>query len=171
MTARLSFATLHMPPWSLQDTIAAGHLLGVDANMIQDNFEYMPDIARYMFTQNAAKEHVQHSIDVVNPTQISNMVATQHTDKDVEKSMVHSLVQWKNLEEDGKIDFRSKVHFELVSRYAETLVAQKLFTSESAELNRTRHSLSAVSGAESYAKVLFEAYAIREFLHGGQFNV
>ena len=171
MSAKRTFATLYMPCWSREEVEALGRLLGEDKSVIADNFKYMPGIVRYMFTKGSAKSQVEDSASVANPTLISNMVATQHTDKDVTKSMVHSLVCWMPMMKDGKIDYRAKVHYKLVSRFAERLVAEKLYISESEELNKTRRSLTALSGAESYAGALFEAYAIREFLRGGEFHV
>jgi hypothetical protein len=53
------------------------------------------------------------------------------------------------------------VRFELVSRYAEQKVAEKLSKFDLRVLSGTRLRLSPVSGAEGYAGALFEAQSTR----------
>jgi hypothetical protein len=67
----------------------------------------------------------------------------------------------KNYEESPK--------FELVSRYAEQLVAKKLSMESTEQLKSARLHLAPLSGAEGYAGALFEAYAIRTLQAGGDF--
>jgi hypothetical protein len=86
--------------------------------------------------------------------------------------MVHSLVLWQpELKENGKYDHREMVRFELVSRYAEQKVAEKLSKFDLALLLSARLRLSPVSGAEGYAGALFEGYAINKISGGGTFNI
>jgi len=87
--------------------------------------------------------------------------------------MVHSLVLWKT----GKVHelppkashadvYLSDPRFELVSRYAEKLVAKKLCLETAAKVKSAREDLMPLSGAEGYAGTLFEAYAIRTLRDG-----
>lgn len=171
LDAKLAWEVLYMPPWTLDESLRAGRLLGEhNADVIRENFNYMPGIVRYSFNDGAAKQKVLRAVKMVNPDLISTMVASQHTDKDTEKSMVHSLVRWdvgKNV--DDRYCYRDDVRFELVSRYAERLVAKKLSVYDSTRLDNTRRSLQNLCGAEGYAGALFEAFAIRKFLVGGSF--
>lgn len=170
LAANRAWAVLSMPPWTLDESLGAGRLLGEHGDVIRDNYKYMPGILRYSFVDGAAKDRVLLAVKNVDPDRISSMVASQHTDKDTEKSMVHSLVRWevkKNV--DGSYCYREDVRFELVSRYAERLVAKKLSDYDSTRLDNTRRSLRALCGAEGYAGALFEAFAIRKFLAGGSF--
>jgi hypothetical protein len=108
----------------------------------------------------------------VNPDLISTMVATKRTDNDMEKSMTHALVRWETAKHaDGTFNYRGGVCFELVSRYTERLVAQKLSLLNTEELVATRRKLAPLSGAEGYAGALFEAYAVRKLLAGGAFRL
>jgi hypothetical protein len=61
--------------------------------------------------------------------------------------------------------------FELVSHYAERLVAHKLAVESVAVLKAARQSLAPLSSAKGYAGALFEAYAIRTLQAGGTFTV
>ena len=56
--------------------------------------------------------------------------------------------------------------FELVSRFAEKLVAKKLCLEAVAKLKSARQDMAPLSGAEGYAGALFEAYAIRTIQEG-----
>ena len=159
-----NYTVLHMPCWTIEEVKIAGDLLGVDSAVIDDNFQYMNGIVRYMFQDGVAKKHVDKSVGRVDPVILSRMLSSQHTDKDTELSMVHSLVRWL-----VPATTTMQVRFELVSRYAEQVVAQKLSAYDTAKLAETRRSLRAVSGAESYAGALFEAYAIRTLMAGGSF--
>jgi hypothetical protein len=60
--------------------------------------------------------------------------------------------------------------FELVSRYAEALVAKKLSLESEERLKSARQDLTQLSGAEGYTGALFEAYAIRKIQSGGHFE-
>ena len=169
--ARLGFVTLYMPPWTKAEILEVARLLAINDSIVLDNFVYMKGIVRYMFKAGAAKEHIKEAVKMVDASRIASMIATQNTDKDTEKSMVHSLCLWNCATKNGEDDYRGDVSCSLVSRFAERLVAEKLYASDSAELNKTRRALAPVPGAESYAGALFEAYAIREFLRGGIFHV
>jgi hypothetical protein len=63
------------------------------------------------------------------------------------------------------------VRFELVSRYAEQKVAEKLSKFDLTLLSWARLRLSPVSGAEGYAGALFEAYAMKKIRGGGTFKI
>lgn len=170
LAAKRAWAVLYMPPWTLDESLGAGKLLGEHGDVIRDNFKYMPGIVRYSFDDGAAKDRVLLAVKNIDPDKISSMVASQHTDKDTEKSMVHSLVRWEvGKKLDGSYCYREDVRFELVSRYAERLVAKKLSVYDSTRLDNTRRSLQTLCGAEGYAGALFEAFAIRKFLAGGSF--
>lgn len=130
----------------------------------------MPGIVRHSFDKGAAKDKVSLAVKTVDPVLISSMVASQHADKDAEKSMVHSLVRWDVVKNaDGGHCCREDVRFELVSRCAERLVAKKSCDHDVTRLFNTRRSLQNLCGAEGCAGALFEAFAIRKFLFGGFF--
>jgi len=76
--------------------------------------------------------------------------------------MVHSLVLWKT--DPG--GYLADPRFELVSRFAEKLVVQKLCLEAAEILKSARQDLAPLSGAEGYAGALFEAYAIRTIQKG-----
>jgi hypothetical protein len=81
-------------------------------------------------------------------------------------------VLWKpRVKEDGSFDFRAAVSFDLVSRYAETMVAAKLAKRDLHELRDARLRLSSVAGAEGYAGALFEAFAVKTIRGGGTFEI
>ena len=91
----------------------------------------------------------------------------QSSNKREESSAVDSLVLWKVT--NG--DYFAKPGFELVSRYAEQLVAKKLAKETMEDLKTARRSMAPLSGAEGYAGALFEAYAIRTLQEGGTFTM
>jgi len=85
----------------------------------------------------------------------------QSTNRALNRYKVHSLVLWKtnNILTDNP-------SFELVSPYAEKMVAKKLCLEAAAKVKNAREELAPLSGAEGYAGALFEAYAIRKIQDG-----
>jgi hypothetical protein len=164
---------LIMPPWSLEEMTSLLKMLKENQDSMMMNFQHMNGIVRYMFdSATTAKEQVLKAVKMVNPKSIINMAATQATDNEAEKSMVHALVFWEpSKKENGEFNYRGDPRFELVSRYAESLVAKKLYEADQVELEKLRLSLAPMSGAESYAGALFEALAIRKILAGGNFSM
>lgn len=84
--------------------------------------------------------------------------------------MVHSLVLWRVDVCNGK-GYDGTPRFELVSRYAERLVAEKLALESAATLKAARQRMASLSGAEGYTGALFEAYAVRSLQAGGTFDL
>jgi hypothetical protein len=153
-----NYTTLYMPPWSLDEAIVASDFLKVERDIVEENSSHMRGIARYLFEKDSARRKCK----------------TRRRKSMIEKesAMVHSLVLWQpELKENGKYDHREMVRFELVSRYAEQKVAEKLSKFDLTLLWATRQRLSPVSGAEGYAGALFEAYAIKKISGGGIFNI
>jgi hypothetical protein len=166
------YTKLYMPPWSLNESIAAGDFLKFKIDVVEANYGYMNGIVRYLFEKDMAKEKVEESVKMVNPQALVDLVASSQTDKEKENAMVHALVLWKpKLKVNGAYDYRGKVRFELVSRFAEKKVAEKLSKNDLTALSNARRRLSPVSGAEGYAGALFEAYAIKKICGGGKFNI
>jgi 5'-deoxynucleotidase YfbR-like HD superfamily hydrolase len=94
----------------------------------------------------------------------------QSATKQQDRDMVHSLV--KRIvpkDADGKFQYLEDPKFELVSRYAESVVAKKLAKEQALKLKQALEEMSPLSGAEGYAGALFEAYAIRRIQAGGDF--
>jgi len=165
------YTKLYMPPWSLDEAIAAGGFLN-ERDVVEENYAHMKGIARHLFEKDSAKKKVEEAVTEVNPQTIVNLVASNETDKATENTMVHSLVSWEpKVNENGKYDYRGDVRFELVSRFAEKKIAEKLSKVDLTELSQTRRLLSPVTGAEGYAGALFEAYAIKKICGGGTFKI
>jgi hypothetical protein len=121
------YTKLYMPPWSLNESIAAGDFLKVKIDVVEANYGYMNGIVRYLFEKDMAKEKVEESVKMVNPQALIDLVASSQTDKEKENAMVHALVLWEpKLKVNGEYDYRGDVRFELVSRFAEKKVAEKL---------------------------------------------
>ena len=152
---------LTMPPLLDGEALEIGNMLGVDESVIRENFEHMAGITRYLFEPGFAKRKVLEAVEEVNASRITRMVSMQASDRAENRVMVHSLVLWKI---DN--DFAATPSFELVSRYAERLVAKKLCLESATKLKSAREDLAPLSGAEGYAGALFEAYAIRRIQAG-----
>lgn len=152
------YTIFHMPPWSKKEYSAAGALLNVDEAILEENFGYMNGIIRYAFLEHGARDKMEEAIRDVNPSSIARLVASNDTNKEIEKYMVHSLVLWDvKKKQDGTYDYRGDVSFSLVSRVVEQKVARKLMKYELSALRDARRQLSALSGAKGYAGSLFEA--------------
>jgi hypothetical protein len=92
-----------------------------------DNFEHMNGITRYLFVKGYAKLKVDESVQLVNVKAIRQMVAMQSTNKATENAAVHALVLWSvQKDKNGKMLYEAPPKFDLVSRYAESLVAKEL---------------------------------------------
>jgi len=108
----------------------------------------------------------------VEPRAITTLVATDSTDKQIERNMVHSRVLWNtDIKENGRHHVRGPVRYSLVSRFAERLVAEKLAKAQLVTLRDSFDQLSLVSGTEGSAGALFEAYAINCMRAGGEFEI
>lgn len=108
----------------------------------------------------------------MNPKSLVDMLSTQMTDKTKESIAVHSLVRWNTKKDaEGRFLYDQNPSFEMVSRFAEKHVAEKLATLEADDLKLSFMKLQPLSGAEGYAGALFEAYAVRRFLAGGDFTL
>ena len=156
-----------MPSVPFDESMEIADHLQVDRSMVEDNFEHMNGIARYLFQPGAAKEKVDESILSVDPENISDMVTMQSASKNQNQVAVHSLVLW-NVNVNNK-KYEVYPTFSMVSRYAEKLVAKKLARTELHLLKATQSRLSSVSGASGYAGAMFEAYAIRVLQNEGSF--
>ena len=150
-----------MPSLSAEEARDIADIIGVNQAVINENWSHMEGIARYLFEPGAAKNKVEEAVSEVDATSISKMVSMQSSNRGQNRFTVHSLVLWKK----GKT-FTDIPSFELVSRYAEKMVAKKLCLEAAAKLKNTREELAPLSGAEGYAGALFEAYAIRKIQDG-----
>ena len=165
---------LNMPTWSKTETLQIAKLVDADQDTVEDNFMYMNGIVRYMLIKGMAKNVVLEAIGVVNPKSLVEMLSTQimTEDKTKENIAVHALVQWNTKKDtNGRFMYNQKPSFEMVSRFAEKLVAEKLAALETHELDSSWRMLQPLSGAEGYAGALYEAYAIRRFLAGGDLSL
>lgn len=131
-------------------------MLGVDESLVRENLEHMAGITRYLFEPGFAKRKVEEAVEEVNASRITRMVSMQASDRAENRVMVHSLVLWK-----VGSDFTATPSFELVSRFAEKLVAEKLCLESTTKLKSARQDMAPLSGAEGYAGALFEACVIR----------
>jgi hypothetical protein len=166
------YTTLYMPPWSLDEAFKAADFLDVSRDVVEENYAHMTGIVRYFFNADSARGKVNEAVLHVNPKSIIKMVQSNECDKRDEDFMVHSLVLWKpKVKENGSFDFRAAVSFDLVSRYAEKMVAEKLAKIDLEELRNARLQLSAVAGSEGYAGALFEAFAVKTIRGGGTFEI
>jgi hypothetical protein len=163
--AMIDHYTLIMPPLEDQEALAIGKMLGVEEHVVLDNLGYMKGITRYLFELGAAQRKVKEAVAEVNASSITKMVSMQSSNRAENNVTVHSLVLWKAGE-----DFTDTPTFDLVSRYAENLVAKKLALETIARLKSAREDMAPLSGAEGYAGALFEAYAIRKLQGGGSFE-
>jgi hypothetical protein len=154
---------LTMPPLEEQEALAIGKMIGVEESVVKKNMDYMKGITRYLFEPGYAKRKVESAVEDVNAASIMKMVSMQSY-RGESSVTVHSLVLWKI---DKKYDKSPK--FELVSRYAEQLVAKKLSMESTEQLKSARLGMAPLSGAEGYAGALFEAYSIRTLQAGGDF--
>ena len=158
--------TLIMPAYSETEAISTANILGVDADIVKENFFYMKGIARYFFRPGAAKQKVKSAVLEVSAAGIIKMVSMQASNRGEQLVAVHSLILWK----EGA-SYTDPPSFELVSRYAEQLVAKKLAAETMEDLKNARRNMAPLSGAEGYAGALFEAYAIRTLQAGGTFEM
>lgn len=159
-----------MPALSEEEALGIGSLIGVDQDIVKTNLRYMGGITRYLFEPDGAKLKVEDAVTHVDASSIMKMVSSQASNKAAELFMVHSLVLWKVDVANGR-GYDQTPRFELVSRYAERLVANKLALESVATLKVARQSMAPLSGAEGYAGALFEAYAIRTLQAGGTFTL
>jgi hypothetical protein len=155
-----------MPPLLEEEAFEIGDMLGVEHSVIQENLNHMTGITRYLFEPGFAKRKVEEAVVEVNASSISKMVSMQASNRAENRVMVHSLVLWK-----VGSDFLALPSFELVSRFAEKLVAKKLCLEAAAKLKSVRQDMAPLSGAEGYAGALFEAYAIRTIQAGCTFDL
>lgn len=156
-----------MPPADEEEAKAMAKIVGVTEEVVLENMTYMNGITRYLFAEGAAKAKVESAVKSVSASAITKMVSMQSSNKREEQFAVHSLVLWRQA--DGNC--LNSPRFEMVSRYAEALVAKKLLQESMEDLKNARRSMSPLSGAEGYAGALFEAYAIRTFQEGGKFTM
>lgn len=136
----------------------------------------MNGIVRHAFARDAARLKVNEAVQYVDALAISQLVATDNTEKQTKINMVHALLLWRtetpSNEEDGKYNLKGKVTYSLVSGYASKSVAQKLVAvSEMADLRLCLQKLPLVAGAEGYRGALFEAFAIKSIREGGELNI
>jgi hypothetical protein len=156
-----------IPPLTEEEAFGIGSLIGVDHEVVKTNLLHMGGIARYLFEQDSAKRKVEEAVEQVNAEAITKLVSMQASSKGTELLLVYALVLWKV---DGE-DYEGAVRFELVSRFAENLVARKLTLDTLEELKAARKRMAPLSGAKGYAGALFEAYAIRTLQAGGTFTM
>jgi hypothetical protein len=166
-TRRTSFT---MPALSEEEALRIGSLIGVEQDIVKTNLRYMGGITRYLFEPGSAKLKVEDAVRHVDASSITKMVSMQASNKAAELCMLHALVLWKVDVADGR-GYDRIPRFELVSRYAERLVANKLALESAETLKAARQSMAPLSGAEGYAGALFEAYAIRTLQVGGTFTL
>jgi ABC-type dipeptide/oligopeptide/nickel transport system ATPase subunit len=159
-----------IPALTKPEALGIASVLGVDHKIVETNHLHMGGIARYLFEPGYAMKKVKEAVKAVDASSISKMVSMQVSNKATERFMVHALVLWKVDIVDGE-GYEEDPRFELVSHYAERLVAHKLAIESAAVLKAARQSLAPLSGAEGYAGALFEAYAIRTLQAGGTFTV
>lgn len=152
------------------EALEIASLIGVEHKIVKANLLHMGGIARYLFEPDNAKNKVKDAVTRIDASSITKMVSMQATNKATEQHMVHAIVLWKVDIVNGE-GYEDLPRFELVSRYAERLVANKLAVESAEALKAARQSLSPLSGAEGYAGALFEAYAIRTLQKGGTFTL
>jgi hypothetical protein len=170
--AILRNVVLYMPTWSMAEGLQLAQILDVDPVTVEENFLYMEGIVRYMLDEGSAKKTVMDAVGIVNAKSLVDMLSTQMTDKTKESVAVHALVRWNTKKDtEGCFHYDQSPSFDMVSMFAEKLVAEKLATLESHELYSSWRRLQPLSGAEGYAGALFEAYAVRRFLLGGTFSL
>lgn len=150
-----------MPALEVGEALDIAKIIGVEKAVVRSNFSHMEGITRYMFAPGAAKRKVVDAVAEVDASSITKMVSMQASNRQENRFMVHSLVLWKK----GK-NYTDQPRFELVSRFAEKLVAKQLCREAAAKLKSAREDLAPLSGAEGYAGALFEAYAIRTIQEG-----
>jgi hypothetical protein len=159
-----------IPALSQEEAFGIGSQIGVDQDIVKANLQYIGGITRYLFEPGIAVLKVKEAVTQVDASSITKMVSMQSSNKATELFMVHALVLWKVDIVDGE-GYEETPRFELVSRYAERLVAHKLAVESAATLKAARQSMAPLSGAEGYAGALFEAYAIRTLQAGGTFHM
>jgi hypothetical protein len=159
-----------IPALTEPEALGIASVIGVDHEIVKTNQLHMGGIARYLFEQDNAMKKVKEAVMAVDASSITNMVSMQASNKATEQFMVHALVLWKVDIVNGE-GYEDTPRFELVSHYAERLVAQKLAVESAAVLKAARQNLAPLSGAKRYAGALFEAYAIRTLQAGGTFTV
>lgn len=150
-----------MPALLADEAREIADIIGVDKAVVENNWSHMEGITRYMFEPGAAKRKVEEAVKEVNASSITKMVSMQASNRGENRIMVHSLVLWKM-----GTTYMADPSFELVSRFAEKLVAKKLCLEAAAKLKSARQDMAPLSGAEGYAGALFEAYAIRTIQEG-----
>eukprot|EP00978_Attheya_sp_CCMP212_P031661 scaffold120560_cov56-Attheya_sp.AAC.3 len=168
-----------MPPLEKDEAIAIYDCLSsvlpfpLSNEDMLDNVEQMNGITRYLFRKGYAKQKVDESVQCVNAKAIRKMVAMQSTNKGAENVIdVHALVLWSvQKDENGKMLYEAPPKFDLVSRYAESLVAKKLAEEAPDKLSAALNKMAPMSGAEGYVGALFEAYVIRKLQNGGRFTL
>jgi hypothetical protein len=170
MDAIFDHVLLTMPVLEAEAAKRIAAIVGVKEQIVMENFLYMDGITRSMFEPGAAKKKIASAANVVSASGILQMVSMQSPTKQQDRDMGHSLVKWiVPKDEDGRFQYLKDPEFELVSRYAESVVAKKLAKEQALKLKQAMEEMSPLSGAEGYAGALFEAYAIRRFQAGGNF--
>jgi hypothetical protein len=138
--------------------------------IVVENCLHMNGITRFSFERGAAKKKIASAANVVSASGILQMVSMQSATKQQDRDMLHSLVKWiVPKDADDTFQYLEDPKFELVSRYAESVVAKKLAKEQALKLKQALEEMSPLSGAEGYTGALFEAYAIRRIQAGGDF--
>lgn len=162
--------SLTMPALGEDEALAIAAIIGVEQDVVKTNFRYIGGITRYLFEPPGNAERiVKEAVAAVDTCAITSMLSMQvisraPNSRTAALVAVHSLVLWKV---DAYDDIEPR--FELVSRYAECLVAKKLALDMADVLKQA--TMAPMSGAKGCAGALFEAYAIRTVQAGGTFSV
>mmetsp|Transcript_21074 Transcript_21074/g.58371 ORF Transcript_21074/g.58371 Transcript_21074/m.58371 type:complete len:541 (+) Transcript_21074:42-1664(+) len=159
-----------MPALNEEEALAIASLIGISHDIVKTNLHHMGGVTRYLFEPGVAKLKVEEATKQVDASAITKMVSMQRSNKATKHSMVHVLILWK-VDIVGGRGYDQTPRFELVSRYAECLVANKLALESVETLKAARQQMAPMSGAEGYAGALFEAYAIRTLQAGGTFTL
>jgi hypothetical protein len=178
INAIMNHKLLTMPPLEKDEAIAMRNCLSsvlpypLSREDVLENFEHMNGITSYLFRKGYAKRKVDESVREIDAESITKMVAIQSTNKVAVNVAVHALVLWSvQKDKNGKMLYEARPKFDLVSRYAESLVAEELAEEATNTLSAALREMAPMSGAEGYAGALFEAYAIRKLQSGGRFTL
>lgn len=133
INAIMNHKLLTMPPLEKDEAVAICSCLSsvlpfpLSKQDMLDNFEHMNGIlATYSARATPNRKWTNQSVRLVNAKSIRKIVAMQSTTTAAVNVAVHALVLWSvQKDENGKMLYEAHPKFDLVSRYAESLVAKK----------------------------------------------
>ena len=171
----------YMPPLSYDEAMEMAGDLGVEEDIVEENYQYMNGIARYLFGSGQGRKAVDDNVNKVDARSIFHTVTLQRESKELNKVAVHALLLWEVKQEEGEEknqtveelfqNYTRQPTYNMVSKYAERQVAKMLAKSKMEDLRDALSTFCAVDATKGCEGALFVAHAMRTIQNGGNFKM